>query len=136
MLAFAVGAGRGHSPLFFGADTVTASKESTMTTPEITPISGKDIVILDPPPPQTLEQRLQGLLSELGDGCSKHDQVRVLIAACISEGVSKGTDIIATVAALGFDRSHVGMWLAKDCGSNAQLHHWFKDGDEQYRLHG
>lgn len=106
-----------------------------MTTPEIFAISGKDIVIPDPAPPLTLKQRLQGLLSELGDGCIKHDQVRVLIAACISEGVTKGTDIIATIAALGFDRSHVGMWLARERGSNAKRYRWFKDGDGQYRLH-
>jgi hypothetical protein len=107
-----------------------------MTTQEIAPISGKDIVIPDAAPPKTLHQRLQRLLDARLNGCTKHDQVRSLIEVCIAEGVTTGADIIAAIVKLGFDRSHVGLWLAKDCGPNAQRHRWFKCGDGFYRLHG
>jgi len=107
-----------------------------MTTPEITPISGKDIVILDPPPLKTLAQRLQGLLGELGNDCNTHEKVCALIEACIGDGVTNGSDIIAAIAPLGFNRRYVGMWLARERGSDAMRYSWFKDGDGQYRLHG
>lgn len=107
-----------------------------MNTQETTPISGKDIVIPDAAPPGTLHQSLQGLLNKIGDGCSKHDQVLILIEAYIGEGVTKGSDIIAAISALGFSSRHVGMWLAQGCGPDAKRHSWFKDGDGRYRLHG
>lgn len=106
-----------------------------MSSNENAPISGKDIIIPDLAPPMTLHQRLQGMLDERLDGCTMHDQVRSLIEVCIAEGVTTGADIIAAIAKLGFDRSHVGLWLAKDCGPNAQRHRWFKDRDGFYRLH-
>jgi hypothetical protein len=107
-----------------------------MTTKKNAPISGKDIVIPDAAPPGTLHQSLQGLLNKIGDACSKHDQVLILIEACIGEAVTKGSDIIAVISALGFSSRHVGMWLAQGCGPSAERNRWFKGADGRYCLHG
>lgn len=107
-----------------------------MTTQAKTPILGKDIVLSDAAPPATLQQVLQGLLDEMGDGCTMHDQVRTLIEVCIAEGVTTGADIIAAIVKLGFDRSHVGMWLSQECGPNPKRHSWYKDADGLYCPHG
>jgi len=106
-----------------------------MSTNANAPILGKDIVISDVAQPARLQQILQGMLDERLDGCTMHDQVRTLIEVCIAEGVTTGSDIIGAIVELGFDRSHVGLWLAKDCGLHAERHHWFKDADGQYVLH-
>ena len=79
-------------------------------------------------------------LSQLRDrlvaaGCNKHDQVDMLITACIGDGIDEGSAILRTIAALGYDQKHVGILLNDHTGSNSSRHCWFKDKKGRYRLH-
>ena len=66
--------------------------------------------------------------------CGKHDQVIVLIEACLSEKSRPGREIVRTVSALGFDKRHVGIQLQRHTGLNVERHRWFKDTAGRYHL--
>lgn len=60
-------------------------------------------------------------------GCDKHEQVQMLVAACIDEGVDTGPEIIATLVKIGFKGSHVGIVLRTNL---KRL--WQRDGERFY----
>lgn len=59
--------------------------------------------------------------------CDKHDQVQILVAACIDEGINTGPGIIAKLADIGFDKDHVGIVLRTNL---KRL--WQRDGERFY----
>ena len=61
------------------------------------------------------------------DGLNKHEQVIVLIGACIEEGITTGPSIVGTVAHVGLNKKHVGAVLAKSIGDL-----WHRDGNRLY----
>ena len=56
---------------------------------------------------QCLDQGLQT------QGVKRPDRARVLINACIEEGIVSGPSIVSTLVALGFNQQHVGLTLKK-----------------------
>lgn len=74
---------------------------------------------------------LRRLLADL-QGCNANDQARVLIQACLEEGIRKGSEIVATLVRLGFNKKHVGVMLAHGCGTNAKRFDWRKEPDGTY----
>lgn len=76
---------------------------------------------------QTLE-RLNADLHE----CNANDRVRVLIQATIEAGIDQGSDIIATLVRLGFDKQHAGATLANGCGHDPERFDWHKSADGRY----
>lgn len=59
-------------------------------------------------------ERLERLLDEHGAGLNKNDQARLLIAACVTEGINIVSQIITAVAPLGFDPRHLGALMNSD----------------------
>jgi len=53
----------------------------------------------------------------------KHDRVIVLIQACISQGIVRGTQLVSVIKELGFNAQHVGMTLTKGRGDDPVRHH-------------
>lgn len=79
---------------------------------------------------------LESLRDELrAEGFNKHVQVETLIKACIGDGMTRGSEIVATVTALGYEKQHVGLTLDQNTGSNPDYHSWYKDDRGRYRLH-
>lgn len=67
--------------------------------------------------------------------CNANDRARVLIQALIETGVNRGSDIVATLVRLDFDKSHAGATLANGCGSDAERFDWYKNADGTYVNH-
>ena len=80
-------------------------------------------------------QRLEKLRYDCGPRTSKHDQARVLIAACIDEGIVSRRRLIGILAQLKFDRRHAGKTLHEFCGPDPDRHDWWSDEAGNYRLH-
>jgi len=93
-------------------------------------ISAKNLVVRKP---QTLHQRLAGLLDSLV-GCDRNQLAQILITASITQGVTSGPAIIAEVEALGFNEQHIRIQLSKGLERPAGLGSWRKDADRQYHL--
>ncbi|MCA0979300.1 hypothetical protein LCM19_13080 [Qipengyuania flava] len=94
--------------------------------------------IADPLATKELEhaffEGLRELWKECGHGTNKHDQARILIMACIDEGVNNGKRIVGILSKIGFNARHIGATLDRQCGSNPD-HDWWKDNEGNYRLH-
>lgn len=78
---------------------------------------------------------LRALWLRCGADTSKHDQARILIMACIDGGVGNGSRIVGILSKIGFNARHIGATLDRQCGSNPDLHDWWKDDEGNYRLH-
>ncbi|MBB3909754.1 hypothetical protein [Sphingomonas desiccabilis] len=76
--------------------------------------------------------RLRKLLRACGP--NRHDQVLVLISACITEGVDTRGQIIGTLGHLDFKRGHVAMLLAEGTGTNPEVYRWRRDAAGTYTL--
>lgn len=77
-------------------------------------------------------------LRQLYQACrelSKHEQARVLIRACMEEGLIEGTRIVGVLTRIGFNRQHAGLILRSLCGSNPERNDWGKDTAGHYHLH-
>jgi hypothetical protein len=73
-------------------------------------------------------QRLEGLRHDCRRrGCNLHDQVIALISACIDEGLADGSQLVGTVAHLGYKKSHVGWQLRDKLG-----HFWERNAEGVY----
>ena len=83
----------------------------------------------------TFFRRLRQLWFDCGEGVSKHEEARVLIRACMEEGLVNGKRIVGVLAHLGFDRRHAGLTLGSLCGSNPARHDWWRDENGRYHLH-
>ncbi len=59
-------------------------------------------------------QGLEHLLAEHGAGLNRNDQARLLIAACVSEGINTVPKIITAVAPIGFNPRHLGVLMNND----------------------
>lgn len=94
-------------------------------------ISAKNLVVRKP---QTLHQRLVGLVNTVGQDCNKNELAQILITECIRDGVTAGSAIIAAIAALGLKTGHVAIQLKFGLESPAGFASWRKDADGQYRL--
>ena len=70
---------------------------------------------------------LEILLWSCGPEASKHDQVKVLISACIDDGIDKGPWIVGTVSSMGFNARHIGKILHDHVN-----HLWSRDSGGQY----
>lgn len=79
--------------------------------------------------------RLRKLWLDCGPSTNKHDQARILIAACLDEGIVQGPRIVGTLAKLGFNNRHVGKLLTSMSGSDPARYDWSKDEDGEYHLH-
>ena len=75
------------------------------------------------------------LMASCGPNASKHDQVNVLIEACIDRGLNTGVRIVRALMTLGFNGRHVGMLLKAGRGENPERHTWKCDPDGHYSLH-
>ncbi|GAB5349218.1 hypothetical protein [Alteriqipengyuania sp. 357] len=80
-------------------------------------------------------QRLHQLWRDCGAKASRHDTARVLITACIDEGVLEGPRIIGVLSKLGFNRKHVGKTLSQLTGPDPAKCDWYKDDAGKYRNH-
>ena len=78
---------------------------------------------------------LRELWLRCGADTSKHEQARILIMACIEGGVGSGKRIVGILSKIGFNARHIGATLDRQCGSNPDLHDWWKDDEGNYRLH-
>lgn len=76
-------------------------------------------------------KRLQHVLDTFGSGCNRHEQLILMIEACIGEGIDTSSRIIAALKNLGFNAQHVSMAL-KDL--NPIAHRWQRSADGIYRL--
>jgi hypothetical protein len=72
------------------------------------------------------------LLANCGAGANRHDQVIVLILACIGAGLDTGPRIIGAARHLGFNPQHTGLILKKHCGRDPARHHWSRDDAGRY----
>lgn len=59
--------------------------------------------------------------------CDKNEQVQILVAACIDEGINTGPGIVSTLVEIGFDKSHVGIQLRTN-----RKRLWQRDSDRFY----
>jgi hypothetical protein len=82
------------------------------------------------------DAELTVLLESLDPCVGKHDRAIVGIQACITSGINKGPDIIATLKRLGLNGRHVGMLLHNLAGSDPSRHMWQREADGTYRSHG
>ena len=82
-----------------------------------------------------LFERLKKLLLDCGPETNKHDQVRILVAACLEEGIHQGPRIVGVLGKLGFNPRHVGKTLSMFAGSDPAQYDWWKDSTGEYRLH-
>ncbi len=71
---------------------------------------------------------LREILAERED-LNKNDKVHVLIAACISDGVNAGPQIVGVAKCLGFNPRHAGKILTLGAG-----HFWRRSEEGQYTL--
>lgn len=78
---------------------------------------------------------LRALWRECGHDTNKNDQARILIIACIDGDVRKGKRIVGILSHIGFNSQHIGATLKNLCGSNPDMHDWWKDDDGHYQLH-
>lgn len=81
-----------------------------------------------------LFQRLKVLLAECAPHANRNEQVNVLIAACIAEGKTAGSEIVGIVAHLGFNPQHVGKLIHLGTGTNSAVHQWHRSADGAYSL--
>lgn len=79
-------------------------------------------------------RRLRQLKADCGP--NKHDQATALITACIMEGMDTGKRIIGALKVLGFDPQHVGIILNEGTGLDPERHHWRRDQEGTYAVHG
>lgn len=64
---------------------------------------------------------------------NKHDKAIALIRACIGEGIRSGSEIIARLSELGYNKSHIGLMLKHNRqGTVDKL--WIRDDDGLYHL--
>lgn len=84
--------------------------------------------------PPTVFERLEKLIDDSGPGTNRNELAIVLIQACITAEIDRGSQIVGVISSLGFDARHVGAILSKGAG-NYPDRHWKKDGDGRYRLH-
>lgn len=82
-----------------------------------------------------LFERLKRLWLDCGPATNKHDQVRMLVAACIEEDIRQGPRIVGVLGKLGFNRRHVGKMLSVLAGPDPAQHDWWKDCAGDYHLH-
>lgn len=106
---------------------IQTTTQSDVTNPT-DPLATKELI-------DAFFRRLRQLWLDCGEGMSKHEQARVLIRACIEEGLVNGKRIVGVLARIGFDRRHAGLTLGSLCGSNPALHDWWRDETGCYRLH-
>lgn len=74
-----------------------------------------------------LLHRLAALLQKCQPVSNKHDQVTVLIHACIDEGIQEGRPIVDVVSSLGFNPGHVRIILKGGLGDR-----WHRGSDGRY----
>jgi hypothetical protein len=86
------------------------------------------------PLPADVLARLVAFDATLDPGTNKHDRVSVLIAACIAEGITKGSVIRSALMELGYDGDHVAIMLKKGSGSRPPESRWYRDDSGVYRL--
>jgi hypothetical protein len=86
------------------------------------------------PFPADMLARLVAFTATLDPRINKHDRVSVLIAACIAEGITKGSSIRSALMELGYDGSHVAITLTKGSGSMPPESRWYRDESGAYRL--
>lgn len=65
-------------------------------------------------------------------GVNKHDRAHMLINACIGEGVDTGCRIVGVLAALGFDKRHVGITLKAGLQRDPEWPNWGRSEDGRY----
>ena len=63
----------------------------------------------------------------------KPEEVDTLVASCLLEGITKGTEIVSTVSCIGFPKKYVGLRLNLGRGLNPDQHFWSKDADGCYQ---
>ena len=69
------------------------------------------------------------------DTCNKHEQVIVLIHACIDSGRNTKGRILDALDRLGWNMQHARLLLDKSTGNLLALHRWSRDADGVYRSH-
>ncbi|SFO81673.1 hypothetical protein [Qipengyuania nanhaisediminis] len=84
---------------------------------------------------EALLPELRALANTCGEETSKHDLVRVLVAACIEAGVNEGKQIVALLTRLNCNPKHVGMTLKNFAHPDRSRGDWFKGSSGAYRLH-
>ena len=67
--------------------------------------------------------------------CNQHEQVIVLIHACIEAGRNTQGPILDTLDRLGWNMQHARLLLKKSTGNLPALHLWSRDADGVYRSH-
>jgi len=80
-------------------------------------------------------ESLRKLEQSLEPSVGKHERAIVLIHACILHEIDTGTAIISALQELGFNKRHVGIWLAKGTGNDPERHFWSRDEDGKYHSH-
>ncbi len=78
---------------------------------------------------------MRGMIAGFSPDINKHDQVHVLIIACIDRGLNTGVRIVRALKALGYNARHVGMLLKAGAGVNPERHTWRCDSEGCYSLH-
>jgi hypothetical protein len=78
---------------------------------------------------------LADLRDVLQGTCNKHDQVTVLIQACINEGVDTRRALADELTSLGYDRALVIVTLNTQVGASPGCCRWWRDEQGRYRLH-
>lgn len=74
---------------------------------------------------------LQHVLDTFASGCNRHEQLILMIEACIGEGINTASQIIGTLKLLGFNAQHIGMALND---LNPIAHRWQRSEDGVYSL--
>ena len=67
--------------------------------------------------------------------CNQLDQVTTLIEACLDEGMSSGSEIVRTIADLGYNRRFVGLQLHVNAGAKPDLNRRYRSSEGEYQLH-
>lgn len=77
---------------------------------------------------------LRGLLAACGPS-NKHEQVIVLIHACIDSGRNTQGRILDALDRLGWNMRHARLMLEKSTGNAPSRHRWSRHADGVYRSH-
>ena len=93
--------------------------------------SAAQIKIAKPAAERDLFKRLQRLLQTIAPGSNRHEQLILMIEACIGEGIDTGLHLVDMLKRLGFNAQHVGMALADH---NPHASRWKRSADGIYRL--
>jgi hypothetical protein len=109
-------------------------KDHYMSTNLVAPRqSAADILVFKRP--RVMQHWLDPIREMLnGCGTNKNDKAIVAIEALIGDGVDTGSEIVAAMGLLGFDKGHAGITLKAGLGRVPALHRWSKNDDGRYRL--